>query len=71
MMNAFTSKIGKIKIIGIRTLFTSDVPYFFVRLALMYLVYPDRLKSHHMRMMAYQLMGCCGWVILILVGLPY
>jgi hypothetical protein len=69
-MNAFTNKIGKLKIIGIRTLSTYDVAYFYERLALLYLVYPDHLKSRHMLMMAYQLIGCCGWVILTQVGLP-
>jgi hypothetical protein len=46
------SKIWKIKLIGIRTLSTSDVAYFWERLTLLYLVYPHRLKSHHMLTMA-------------------
>jgi hypothetical protein len=52
MMNVFTSKIGKIKNIGIRTLTTSDVAYFCERLVLLYHVYPDRLESHHMLVMS-------------------
>jgi hypothetical protein len=46
------SKIWKIKLIGIRTLSTSDVTYFWERLTLLYLVYPHCLKSHHMLTMA-------------------
>jgi hypothetical protein len=60
-----------VTIIGIRTLSTSDVAYFWERLALLYLVYPDHLKSHHMLVMTYQFIGCYGWAILTLVGLPY
>jgi hypothetical protein len=52
MMNVFTSKMGKIKIVGIRALSTSDVAYFCERLAPLYLVYHDRLKSHHILVMA-------------------